>query len=94
MMARAINAQRTRAPQRFGDEPGLHEHPPRPLASHLDMLTQIGAVPRRWCGNQEGAIGQRRGAKLVFSAEFHSFHGTLGPAPDAVTRQRAHPRLS
>ena len=77
--------QRTRAPQRFGDEPpGLHEHPPRRLANHLDMLTQIGALRRRWCGNQEGAIGQRCGAKQVFFAEFHSFRGTLGSAPSCA----------
>ena len=32
----------------------------------------------------QGAIGQRRGAKQVFFAEFHSFRLTLGSAPSCA----------
>jgi transposase len=48
------------------------------LGGHLEVLTQFGALPRRVVWDQEGAIGQWRGAKQVFSAEFQSFRGTLG----------------
>lgn len=48
------------------------------LSGHLEVLTQFGALPRRVVWDQEGAIGQWRGAKQVFSAEFQSFRGTLG----------------
>jgi transposase len=48
------------------------------LGGHLEVLAQFGALPRRVVWDQEGAIGQWRGSKMVFSAEFQSFRGTLG----------------
>ncbi len=48
------------------------------LGGHLEVLTQFGALPRRVVWDQERAIGQWRGSKQVFSAEFQSFRGTLG----------------
>jgi transposase len=48
------------------------------LLGHLEVLTQFGALPRRVVWDQEGAIGQWRGSKQVFSAEFQSFRGILG----------------
>ena len=48
------------------------------LGGHLEVLGQFGALPRRVVWDQEGAIGQWRGGKQVFTAEFQSFRGTLG----------------
>jgi transposase len=48
------------------------------LGGHLEVLSQFGALPRRAVWDQEGAIGQWRGSKQVFTAEFQSFRGTLG----------------
>jgi transposase len=48
------------------------------LGGHLEVLGQFGALPRRVVWDQEGAIGQWRAAKMVFTAEFQSFRGTLG----------------
>jgi transposase len=59
------------------------------LAGHLEVLTQFGALPRRVVWDQEGAIGQWRGGKQVFSVEFQSFRGTLGVG--AQLCQRADP---
>lgn len=48
------------------------------LGGHLQVLNQFGAVPRRVLWDQEGCIGQWRGGRPVFSAEFNAFRGTLG----------------
>jgi hypothetical protein len=48
------------------------------LGGHLEVLGQFGALPRRVVWDQEGAIGQWRGGRQVFTAEFQSFRGTLG----------------
>jgi transposase len=48
------------------------------LAGHLEVLTQFGGLPRRVVWDQEGAIGQWRGGRQAFTAEFQSFRGTLG----------------
>ena len=48
------------------------------LCGHLEVLSQFGALPRRVVWDQEGAVGQWRGSKQVFTAEFQSFRGTLG----------------
>jgi len=48
------------------------------LAGHLEVLRQFGALPRRVVWDQEGAIGQWRGGRQAFTAEFQSFRGTLG----------------
>ena len=48
------------------------------LAGHLEVLSQFGALPRRVVWDQEGAIGQWRGGRMVFTAAFQSFRGTLG----------------
>jgi transposase len=48
------------------------------LGGHLEVLSQFGAVPRMVIWDQEGAIGCWRGPKMVFSAEFGAFRGTLG----------------
>jgi transposase len=59
------------------------------LSGHLEVLCQFGALPRRVVWDQEGAIGQWRAGKQVFSAEFQSFRGTLGIG--AQLCQRADP---
>ena len=48
------------------------------LSGHLEVFSQFGALPRRVVWDQEGAIGQWRGSKMVFSGEFQSFRGVLG----------------
>jgi transposase len=48
------------------------------LAGHLEVLSQFGALPRRVVWDQEGAIGQWRGSKMVFTTEFLAFRGVLG----------------
>lgn len=48
------------------------------LGGHLEVLNQFGGLPRTVVWDQEGAIGQWRGAKMAFSAEFLRFKGTLG----------------
>jgi transposase len=48
------------------------------LSGHLEVFSQFGVLPRRVVWDQEGAIGQWRGSKMVFSAEFQSFRGVLG----------------
>ena len=48
------------------------------LSGHLEVFTQFGALPRRVVWDQEGAIGQWRGGRQVFTAEFQCFRGTLG----------------
>ena len=59
------------------------------LGGHLEVLRQFGAVRRKAVWDQEGAIGQWRGRRMVFSAEFQSFRGTLGMG--AVLCQRGDP---
>jgi transposase len=48
------------------------------LGGHLQVLRQFGAVPRTAVWDQEGCIGQWHGPKVVFTAEFQAFRGTLG----------------
>jgi transposase len=48
------------------------------LSGHLEVLGQLGALPRRVVWDQEGAIGQWRGGKMVFTPAFQCFRGTLG----------------
>jgi transposase len=48
------------------------------LAGMLQVLAQIGAVPRCAVWDQEGCIGQWRQGRQVLTAEFQVFRGTLG----------------
>ena len=48
------------------------------LGGHLQVIRQFGAVPRMVVWDQEGAIGQWRGPKMVFTDAFQAFRGTLG----------------
>ncbi len=48
------------------------------LGGHLELLRQFRAIPRMAVWDQEGAIGQWRGPKMVFTEAFQSFRGTLG----------------
>jgi transposase len=48
------------------------------LAGMLQVLAQIGAVPRCAVWDQEGCIGQWRQGRQVLTAEFQAFRGTLG----------------
>jgi transposase len=48
------------------------------LGGHLEVLRQFRAVPRVAVWDQEGAIGQWHGPKMVFSEAFQAFRGTLG----------------
>jgi transposase len=48
------------------------------LGGHLEVFGQFGALPRRVVWDQEGAIGQWRGGKQVFTPAFQCFRGTLG----------------
>jgi len=59
------------------------------LAGHLQVLRQFAAVPRKVVWDQESAIGQWRGTRMVFTAAFQSFRGTLGMG--AVLCKRADP---
>jgi len=59
------------------------------LGGHLEVLRQLGAVPRKVVWDQEGAVGRWRGRDMVFTAEFQRFRGTLGMG--AVLCQRADP---
>jgi hypothetical protein len=57
------------------------------LAGHLEVLGQFGALPRRVVWDQEGAIGQWHGGKVVFSPAFESFRGTLGIGAQLCRRE-------
>lgn len=59
------------------------------LGGHLRVLQQFGALPRKVVWDQEGAIGQWRGPRMVFTEAFQAFRGTLGIG--AVLCQRADP---
>ncbi len=59
------------------------------LGGHLEVLRQLGGVPRRAVWDQEGAIGRWRGREMAFTAEFQRFRGTLGMG--AVLCQRGDP---
>lgn len=48
------------------------------LGGHLEVLGQFRAVPRCVVWDQEGAIGQWHGPKMVFTEAFQAFRGTLG----------------
>ena len=48
------------------------------LGGHLQVIRQFGAVPRMVVWDQEGAIGQWHGPKVVFTEAFQAFRGTLG----------------
>lgn len=48
------------------------------LGGHLEVLRQFRAVPRCALWDQEGAIGQWHGPKMVFTEAFQAFRGTLG----------------
>ena len=48
------------------------------LGGHLEVLRQFRAVPRMAVWDQEGAIGQWHGPRMVFTEAFESFKGTLG----------------
>jgi transposase len=48
------------------------------LGGHLEVLRQFRAVPRLVVWDQEGAIGQWHGPKMVFTEAFQAFKGTLG----------------
>ena len=48
------------------------------LGGMLEVLAQFGAVPRSAVWDQESAIGQWRGKRMVFTREFQAFRGTLG----------------
>jgi transposase len=48
------------------------------LGGHLQVIRQFGAVPRMVVWDQEGAIGQWHGPKMVFTDAFQAFRGTLG----------------
>ncbi len=48
------------------------------LAGMLQVLAQIGAVPRCAVWDQEGCIGQWRQGHQVLTAEFQAFRGSLG----------------
>jgi transposase len=48
------------------------------LGGMLQVLAQIGAVPRCAVWDQEGCIGQWRQGRQALTAEFQAFRGTLG----------------
>jgi len=48
------------------------------LGGMLQVLAQIGAVPRCAVWDQEGCIGAWRQGRQVLTAEFQAFRGTLG----------------
>jgi transposase len=48
------------------------------LGGHLEVLRQFRAVPRCAIWDQEGAIGQWHGPKMVFTSGFQAFRGVLG----------------
>ena len=48
------------------------------LGGHLEVLRQFRAVPRMVVWDQEGAIGQWHGPKMVLTEAFQAFKGTLG----------------
>jgi len=48
------------------------------LGGHLEVLRQFRAVPRCAVWDQEGAIGQWHGPKMVFTPAFQAFRGVLG----------------
>jgi transposase len=48
------------------------------LGGHLEVLRQFRAVPRMVVWDQEGAIGQWHGPKMVFTEAFQAFKGTVG----------------
>ncbi len=48
------------------------------LGGMMQVLAQIGAVPRCAVWDQEGCIGRWRQGRQVLTAEFQAFRGTLG----------------
>lgn len=48
------------------------------LGGHLEVIRQLGAVPRRVVWDQEGCIGQWRRGQMVLTEAFQAFRGTLG----------------
>jgi hypothetical protein len=52
----------------------------------LQVLGQLGAVPRNAVWDQEGCIGQLRGGRQVLTTDFQSFRGTLGMGVVLVAR--------
>jgi transposase len=48
------------------------------LGGHLEVLRQFRAVPRCALWDQEGAIGQWHGPRMVFTQAFQAFRGVLG----------------
>jgi transposase len=48
------------------------------LGGHLEVIRQLGAVPRRVVWDQESAIGRWRRGEMVFTDAFQAFRGTLG----------------
>lgn len=48
------------------------------LGGHLEVLRQFRAVPRMVVWDQEAAIGQWHGPRMVFTEAFQAFRGTLG----------------
>lgn len=48
------------------------------LGGHLRILEAFGGVPREVVWDGEGAIGQRRGKRVVLTEAFQAFRGTFG----------------
>lgn len=48
------------------------------LSGHLEVLRQLGGVPRAGVYDNESAIGRNRAGKVELTAAFQSFRGALG----------------
>jgi transposase len=59
------------------------------LGGHLQLLIELGAVPRVGVYDGEPAISVRRGKRLIYTADYLRLKGTLGMA--SVVLAKGHP---
>ena len=59
------------------------------LGGHLDLLVDLGAVPKKGVYDGEPAISVRRGSKLIYTENFLRFKGTLGMG--SIVLAKGHP---
>lgn len=59
------------------------------LGGHLDLVVELGKVPKMGVYDGEPAISSRRGKKLVYTDDFLKFKGTL--AMGSIVLAKGHP---
>jgi len=62
---------------------------PDVLGGHLDLVVELGAVPRTGVYDGEPAISTRRGKRLIYTEDYQRLKGTLGMG--SVVLEKGHP---